>query len=406
MCVWIVVVALAGVACATDWPGWRGADRTGVSSETGLLKTWPEGGPKLLWKATGLGGGFSTPSVAKGRIYLLGSKNKEEYVIALDAKDGSQLWATKIGAAGKSGPPPYEGPRSTPTVDGEHLFVLGSDGDLACLDNAGKIVWRINLEKDLGGQRGRWAYAESPLSDGDVLVCTPGGSQATLAGLNKKTGEVVWKTPVPGGEAAYASVIIAEVGGVKQYVQLLGNSVVGVAAKDGKLLWSHDFAGRTNCPTPIFHNGCIFITHLGPGVAACALLRLSVDGSNVSAKQVYMGKDLAIHHGGAVQVGDYVYGTNNDALVCLDFKTGETKWKDRSVGKGSISAADGRLYVRGESDGQVALVEATPAGYKESGRLKQPTRSKQKAWPHPVVANGCLYLRDDDVLLCYDIKAQ
>jgi outer membrane protein assembly factor BamB len=406
-----VMIGMPGSALAQlqagpgDWPGWRGSDRTGVSSETGLLKEWPEGGPKLLWKVTGLGEGFSTPSVAGGRIYLLGSKNGEESALALDAKNGKQVWATKIGPVGKDGPPSYPGPRSTPTVDGDRIYVLGSDGDLACLDKDGKVVWQKNLVKDLEGTRGRWAYSESPLIDGEVLVCTPGGAKAALTALNKKTGEVIWKAEVPeGGEAAYASIISAEGGGVKQYVQFLRNGIVGVSAKDGKFLWRYGKnATNTNCSTAIFHDGCIFTSASGPGGGGAALLRLSADGS---AKEVYLGRALANHHGGVVRVGDQLYGTNNTGLVCLDFNTGETKWQDRSVGKGSVTAADGHLYVRGEKGDMVALVEATSTGYKEKGRFKQPDRGKRNAWPHPVIAGGCLYLRDDDVLLCYDIKAK
>jgi outer membrane protein assembly factor BamB len=408
LCVSLVVLALD--ARAGDWPGWRGADRTDVSTETGLLKEWPEGGPKLLWKAKDLGGGYSTPSVAGGRIYLMGSKGSDEFAIALDAKDGKQLWETKIGPVGKPNQrPSYPGSRSTPTVDGDHVYVLASGGDLACLDKGGKVVWTKNLVKDFDGSSGTWAYAESPLVDGDVVVCTPGGPKAALAALNKKTGEVVWKAEVAGiGEAAYTSAIVAEVGGVKQYVQLLRNGVVGVAAKDGKLLWSYTKlgGGSTNASTPIFHYGCVFESVAGPSKNGCALLRLTADGASVSAKEVYTNRDLANHHGGVLRIGDYLYGTNNNGLVCMDFKTGAVKWSERSVGKGSITAADGMLYVRGEKDGQVALVEATPGGYKEKGRLKQPDRSAKLAWPYPVVAGGRLYLRDGDILLCYDVKAK
>jgi outer membrane protein assembly factor BamB len=410
---------------AGDWPGWRGPDRTGVSAETGLLKAWPDGGPPLAWKATGLGGGYSTPSVARGRIYLLGSRDNREYLIALTESDGKEVWAAELGAVGRDGPPSYPGPRSTPTVDGDRVYALGSDGDLVCVDTAGKSVWRKNLGKDLNGVRGHWAYAESPLIDGDVLVCTPGGPKATLAALNKKTGEVIWKATVPGGDsgggggrgprrppnaAAYASPIVAEVGGVKQYVQLLGGFLVGVSARDGKLLWRYDkITGITNCTTPIFHDGCVFVSASGRGpgpTSGGALVRLTTEGGGVTAKEVYHNKDLANHHGGVVLVGDALYGTNATSLVCVDFKTGETRWQNRSVGKGSVAAADGRLYVRGEKAGQVALVEASPAGYKEAGRLKQPERSDKMAWPHPVIANGRLYLRDQGVLLCYDVKAR
>src|SRR5262249_18760028 len=210
-----------------------------------------------------------------------------------------------------------------------------------------------------------------------------------------------------GGEAAYSSVVIAEAGGVKQYVQFLTKAVVGVAAKDGKLLWSYGKnATVTNGSTAIPLDGGVFVSAFGPGGGGAALLRLNADGSGVSAQEVYFGRTLANHHGGVVRIGDFLYGTNQAGLVCQDFKTGDTKWQERSPGKGSVSAADGHLYVRGEKSGQVVLVEAAPAGYKEKGRFDQPARSQKMAWPHPVIANGRLYLRDQDVLLCYDIKAK
>lgn len=211
--------------------------------------------------------------------------------------------------------------------------------------------------------------------------------------------------------AAFASPIVATVAGVKQYIQFLAGGLVGVSAKDGKVLWFYGgVTGTTNCTTPLFHDGCVLVTAAGGRGASpssgCALLRLTPDDKGgVSAKEVYHVKDLANHHGGVVRVGDYVYGTNNNALVCIDFKTGETKWQDRSVGKGSIMAADGRLYVRSEK-GPIALVEATPSGYKELGRFEQPSRSSKPSWPHPVVAEGRLFLRDWNVLLCYDLKAK
>ncbi len=409
------VLAVPGAARAQlkaapgDWPAWRGPDRTGVSAETGLLQEWPKEGPKQVWKATGLGIGFSTPAVVGDRIYLLGGRSGKEAVIALDAKDGKEVWAVEIGKVGRQGPPDNPGPRSTPTVDSDLLYALGSDGDLACLETAmGKIVWQKNLAKDFDGKPGRYAYSESPLIDGDAVICTPGGSKATLAALNKKTGEVIWKAAVPkGDEAAYASPVVAEVGGVKQYVTFLGGGVVGVAAKDGKFLWRYDKTntGMTNCPTPLFHDGFVFSASAGRGGGGDALLQLTVEGQDVSAKEVYFKTDLKNHHGGVVRVGDSVYGTTEAGLVCLDFKTGQKKWDDRSVGKGSITAADGRLYVRSEN-GPIALVEATPDGYKEKGRFDQPDRSKNKAWPHPVIAGGRLFLRDSDILLCYDIKAK
>ncbi|HEY7153918.1 MAG TPA: PQQ-binding-like beta-propeller repeat protein [Gemmataceae bacterium] len=397
-------------AAVGDWPAWMGADRTGVSQETGLLKQWPKDGPKQFWKVTDIGEGYSTPSVVGDTIYLLSNRGtRDEFVLALSAKDGKKIWSTRIGNVGEPNQkPPYPGSRSTPTVDGDALYVLGSDGDLACLDAAkGGISWKKSLRADFGGKPGIWAYSESPLIDGDVLVCTPGGEQATLVALNKKNGETIWKASVlSGNQAAYASAIAATVGGVKQYIQFLGGGLVGVAAKDGKLLWRYDkIKGITNCTTPLFHDGCVFVsaTDRRGGSSGGALLRLTADGEGVSAKEIYRIKDLANHHGGVVRVGDALYGTNNTSLVCIDFKTGATKWDNRSVGKGSIAAADGRLYVRSEK-GPVALVEATPSGYKEISRFDQPDRSDKPSWPHPVIASGRLYLRDQGVLLCYDVK--
>jgi outer membrane protein assembly factor BamB len=428
MLVLAAIVALPGAAKAQlkasvgDWPGWMGADRTGVSQDTGLLKEWPKTGPKLLWKVADIGEGYSTPSIAEGKIYLMSNRGlNDEFAIALNAKDGSKIWEKRIGKVGpNTSPANYPGARSTPTVDGDTVYVLGSDGDLACLDASnGEIRWKKNLRNDFDGQPGSWVYAESPLIDGDVLVCTPGGDTATLVALNKTNGEVIWKAAVPGkaidvggmsmksNTAAYASAIVATVGGVKQYIQSLTGGLVGVAAKDGKLLWRYDkLTGSTMCNTPLFHDGCVFLSALTPkGAAGSALVQLTATDGSVTANEIYHTKALAVHHGGVVRIGDAIYGTSQAGLVCIDFKSGETKWQNRCVGKGSIAAADGRLYVRGEN-GKVALVEATPDAYKEIGRFEPPDHSPKNVWPHPVIAGGRLYLRDQNVLLCYDVKAE
>jgi outer membrane protein assembly factor BamB len=393
-------------ARADDWPQWRGPERTGVSREMGLLKEWPADGPKLLWKATGMGGGYSTPAVVGDRIYLLGSRDNDEFAMALDVKDGRQVWSTRIGGVGPNRGQQYPGARSTPTVDGDLLYALSSDGDLACLETGqGTVRWVKSLRgPEFQGTPGNWAYAESPLIDGDVLVCTPGGKKATLAALNKKTGDVIWTSAVPGGdEAAYASIVIGRVGGIRQYIQLLGKGLVGVDAATGRFLWRYDKTvggSPANIPTPVFHDGLVF-TSTGRGGGGAA--KLTADNTNVSAEQIYHDKTLSNNIGGMVRVGDHLYGTNRATLLCVEFATGKVKWQERSVGQGAVCYADGHLYLRSE-DGPVALVEATPAGYKEQGRFKQPDRSDKPAWPHPVVANGRLYLRDVDVLLCYDVK--
>jgi outer membrane protein assembly factor BamB len=365
-------------------------------------------GPRLLWKTTGLGEGYATPSVAAGRLFVMGSKGNDEFVMAYDVRDGHRLWSTRVGIVGENRGPNYPGPRSTPTVDGEWLYALGSDGDLVCLEaGTGKLRWHKHLEKEFHGNRGTWAYTESPLIDGDRLVCTPGGPTALMLALDKHTGAVRWQT---GGEdanrAGYASVIAVEAAGVKQYVQFIGSGVIGVAANDGRLLWKYKGnVGGQSCATPIFHDGCLFTSASGgEGSGGDALLRLVPDGSGVRAEKVYLTRVLMNHHGGVLRLGAHLYGTNSSGLVCMDLKTGALKWRERSVGQGSLVAADGHLYVRG-AQGSVALVQATPDGYHEKGRFRQPERSAFPAFTHPVVAGGRLYLRDADVLLSYDVKA-
>jgi outer membrane protein assembly factor BamB len=408
-------------AGADDWPQWRGPERTGVSKEKGLLKEWPKDGPKLLWENKDLGGGYSTPAIVGDRIYLMTNTKDEESAVALDVKDGKQVWSTPVGKVGKNDGPQYPGTRSTPTVDGDRLYVLGSDGDLACLErDKGKVVWAKNFRKDFEGKPGMWAYSESVLIDGDTLVCTPGGKEATMVALNKKDGSVIWKCAVKEGDkAAYSSPIIAQVGKVKQYVQFVGGGVVGVDAKTGKELWRYDHTKdpAANIPTPVFHDDCVFTSTSRNG---SGLNRLKADGDSVSSEEVYHNKTALNSIGGVVRVGDYLYGVKmvsftEGELVCMDFKTGEVKWHDASVGIASVCYADGMLYVRGQggtgfgpekAKPQVALVEAKPDGYKEKGRFEQPDHGDRPAWPHPVVANGKLYLRDQGVLLCYDVKAE
>jgi len=402
------ILALAmiftSVAGAADWPQWRGPERTGISKETGLLKEWPKDGPALRWKASDIGTGYSTPAVVKGRVYLQTTRNNEEFALALDEKTGKPVWSTVIGKVGKNMGPQYPGTRATPTVDGERLYCLASDGELVCLETAeGKVKWQKNLKKDFDGKVGNWAYSESVLVDRDAVVCTPGGSTATLAALNKNSGEVVWKSAVPDGDVAdYASIMIVETDKLKQYVQFMRKGVVGVDAKTGKFLWRYN---RTvdqgaNILTPIVVGNRVFTAGSRSGGG---LVELKVEGDNVKATEVYFDRALGAGIGGAVLVDGHLYGTAGQTLFCADFATGKVKWTDRSVGPASICYADGRLYVRGHGSGDVALVEPSPEGYREKGRLKQPERSKIQAWPHPIVANGGLYLRDQDVLFCYTI---
>ena len=411
---WPVLLACLGSltvgAAAANWPQWRGPERNGISRETGLLKEWPKEGPTLLWQAKSIGGGYSTPAVVGEQLYLLSNQGMEaEFVKALSVKDGKEIWSTRIGKVGNPDQKPsYPAARSTPTLDGELLYALGSDGDLVCLERStGKVRWQKNLRTDFGGKPGIWAYAESPLIDGGVLVCTPGGPDATLAALNKKTGELLWKSVVPGGEqAAYASVIAVTIAGSKQYVQFLQKGLVGVDANSGKFLWRYDKTAQgspANIPTPVSREGFIYSA---TGRGGAGLIKLNVTQDSVAVDEVYVSPKLPTAIGGAVLIGNYLFGTTGQALVCSEFKTGEVKWTERGIGAGSLCYADGHLYLHGEN-GEVALVDATPEGYREKGRFTppdQPERGQSKAWAYPVVANGRFYIRDSNVLWCYDIK--
>ena len=414
----VPVTRSANMAPSTsDWPQWRGPERNGISQETGLLKQWPAEGPKLLWQVNDIGDGYSTPSVVGTRIFLMSNRGMEnEFVQALSTQDGKPIWTTRVGNVGNPNQnPPYPKARSTPTVDGDFIYALGSDGDLACLEaKSGKIRWQKNIRKEFGGEPGEWAYAESPLVDGDVVVVTPGGAQATIVALNKKTGAVIWKSAVPGGDpAGYASAIVVQGGGRKQYVQCLSKGMVGVDAKTGQFLWRNKEVakGPAQYFTPVARGEHVYGGALGVGGV---LVRLKPDGGGVVAEQVYFTRGLPNGLGGAVLVGEHLYGTDIAVgpLVAVEFTTGKVKWKTESIGRVSIAYADGLLYLH-DLNGDVALVEATPEGYRQKGRFTPPAQPTKKqagpfpegAFAYPVIANGRLYIRDLGTLWAYDIKA-
>lgn len=414
-CLAVSLSLFSAAASAADWPQWRGPQRNAISPETGLLQQWPPQGPKLLWQLHDIGDGYATPAVAGSRVYLLSNRGLEnEFVQALAVADGSRVWTTRLGKVGNPDmSPSYPKARSTPAVEGDRLYALGSDGDLACLETAGgKVIWRKNLRSDFGGVPGTWAYAESPLIDGDVLMVTPGGSQATLVALDKRTGDVVWKSAVPGGDrAAYSSAIVVQAAGRKQYVQFLDKGLVGVDARTGQFLWRYDRTsnGPANIATPVARQGYVYSTNsrrFGAG-----LVQLNARAEGVAAEQVYFERDLPNTLGGQVLVGRYIYGTNLRGPVAGEFLTGKVLWQDQGLGPGAVLYADGRLYFHSEH-GDVALVEATPDAYRERGRFTLPAQPKrvalggtrdERAWAHPVVANGRLYIRDLNSLWCYDV---
>ena len=396
-------------SAAEDWPQWRGPLRDGISTETGLLKAWPAGGPALAWTARGIGSGYSGVSVVGDAIYTQGDKGASNYVIALSRDTGKLLWETPLGRAGAPGWGNFAGPRSIPTVDGTLLFAVAQYGETACLDTvSGKVKWQKHFTEDFGGELPEWGYSGMPLVDGEKVILTPGGKAGNLIALNKNTGDLIWQSKELTDGIHYSSPIVEVIGGVRQFIQLTDASVAGVAADDGRLLWRARRKGTTAViPTPIYDDYHVYVTsEYGVG---CNLFKITAADGKFSAAQVYANKVMLNHHGGVIKLGEHLYGfSTGKGWTCQDFKTGAAVWQEKAkLGKGSIAHADGRFYLRSESSkGTVALIEATPEGYKETGRFDQPDRSEKNSWAQPVIAHRKLYLRDQDVLLCYDIEAK
>jgi outer membrane protein assembly factor BamB len=408
-----LIVALGGLftpeTSAADWPRWRGADNSDHSPDKGLLKEWPAGGPKRAWLNEDVGLGYSGFAVVGGKLFTMGRRGESDFLLALDANTGKELWATKIGESFEE--QWASGPRGTPTVDGDRVYALGARGDLLCARTSdGKALWTVSFVNEFGGVVQDWAYTESVLVDGDQVICTPGGSKATMAALDKFTGRTKWQTAQLVEKAHYSSPIVIEHGGQRQYVKLTEKKLFGIQAATGKVLWSADFPGRVAViPTPIYADGQIYVS-AGYQVG-CMAVKLAPDNGSVSV--VYQNTVMKNHHGGVIKIGDYLYGhsdTPQAGWVCQDWKTGEEVWRNNDLGKGPVHFADGLLYCLEENSGIVALVEPSPSGWKEVSRFElSPKTTKRKPsgriWTHPVVINGKLYLRDQELLHCYDVKA-
>ncbi len=408
-----VITGSVQAASPTDWPQFRGVDRTGLSKDTGLRKEWPEGGPPVAWQVDTVGESYSSLAVADGRVFTQGNVGDEGRILCLSQEDGSIIWSVRSPAEEKV----YthgrgNGARGTPTVDGNLVYVIGGGGDLTCLKaESGDVVWSKHLVKDLGGGRPGWGYSESPLIDGDNLIVIPGGRNGCVAALNKMTGDVVWRSEGVKDRAHYCSAIVAESNGVRQIITFTGGAgkdapprVVGVDAGSGDLLWwyGNSANGTASVSTPIFHNDMVFsASAYGTGGGAVRLVK-GEDG--FTAPEVYFEKKIQNQHGGMVLVDGYMYGTGSGALLCVSFETGEIKWQARSAGKGSLCYADGHLYCYGERN-EVTLVEVNSEEYIEKGRFSVPKRGKQ-TWAHPVVANGKFFLRDMTNLTCYNVRAE
>jgi len=390
---------LCALSCAADWPQWRGPNRDGISAETGLLESWPAKGPPLVWKATSLGEGYSSFAIIGDRLYTQGQQGNQEFVLAFDTNTGKQIWSTPGGRAYHE--QRGHGPRGTPTIDGTRLYAMAADGTLLCLETAtGKRIWGMNVVEKFHGGVPNWGISESPLVEGDRVIVTPGGSDAAVVALQKTTGELIWKSQ--GDPAGYSSPIAFDAAGSRKVVVFTGDGAIGLDMKTGAFEWRYTkVSNRTaNIATPIVKDGHIFLSSdYGTG---CALLKLTPSGRSVTASEVYFNRDMKNHYSSSVLVGDYVYGYSSSVLTAMKFLSGEVAWRDRSVGKGSVAYADRHLYALGE-DGVVGLIEATPAGYKEKSRFEI-SRGSFPTWTQPVIANGKLYLREQDNLYCYNVK--
>lgn len=384
-----------------NWPQFRGPNRDGISTETGLLQQWPESGPPLMWKASEIGNGYSSVAIRGDRAYVLGARDADELLIALDPADGKIVWTQRIGETfrNKWG----DGPRSTPTVSGEAVYALSSRGDLFCVAAAtGKPKWNVNLLEKYGGRNIKWGISESPLVEGKHVICNSGGSGGSIVALDKHTGREAWRSVGLDDTCSYASAVAATIGGVRQIVHFIGGAAVGIRASDGKPMWRYEKVANdtANCANPIISGSFVFVTS-GYDTGA-ALLKLASKGGATAADEVYFTRDMMNHHGGVVLHDGHVYGFSSKMLACLELQSGKEKWSDRSVGKGSVLLADGRLYLLSEK-GAVGLCDASPEGYRERGRFSLEVRG-EATFAHPVVAGGRLYLRNGDELLCYNLR--
>ena len=413
-----LVLSSVGESAAPDggWPSFRGPDRTGVAAGENLLTSWPAGGPELLWETAGAGRGYASVAIADGKIYTVGDRpstadDEDEYLLCFDQLDGRQLWKSRTGPAWDSGKESWQGSRSTPTVDGNRIYLLTAHGELISYSTSGRELWRKHLKDDFAGEKADgWGYSESVFVDGDQLVCTPGGEQNTMIALDKESGDTLWTCSRSGDRGAgHASIVASQIGSTRVYVQTTGSGAMGVRADDGKLLWTYDIKKATAViPTPIVRGNLVFFT-AGYGIGGALLRQLPDADGGVEIEEVYAPKTKLMNkHGGVVLVGDYLYGDTDARGVpfCAELMTGDIKWQTRGSGRNSasVAAADGCLYIR-YSDGTMTLVKASPDALEELGKFTIPGSGDQPSWSHPVIFDGRLYLREGDKVLCYRLRA-
>ena len=406
----------AATATAGNWPQWRGPNRDGISTDKDLLQTWPADGPRKIFTATGMGGGFSSVAITGGRIYTMGDRRDGQYALAFNEADGKPIWTTRIGEVHQD---EYGGPRGTPTVDGNLVFVLASEGTLVALEAAsGRHLWSKSLTRDYSAPTPVWLFAESPLVDGPHVLVSPGSRRAAIVALEKTTGKEIWRSAqgafgnggVEGPD--YSSIVISNGGGVKQYVRLEGRGVIGVRASDGQFLWGYNRVanGTANIPTPLISGNLVFASSgYQTGAALLELMPAADNRVTVAEKYFLEGRTFQNHHGGMVLIGNHIYaghGHNTGFPMCLELSSGKVLWggnfRNDGSGSAAVTAADGQLYFRYQN-GLMMLIEATPTAYREKGKFQIPG-VRNPSWSHPVVTGGRLYLREQDALHVYDVR--
>ena len=393
--------ATADKQAPAEWFQWRGPNRDGISPETGLLQDWPKSGPPVAWRASDVGNGYSSFSASGGRLYTLGARGGNEYVIALDRATGKKVWEYLNGRRFENDR--GDGPRSTPTIEGDRLYVFGGSGDLTCLEIAtGKKIWSINIISKFGGVNPYWGYSESPLIVGDRILVNAGGRNASIVAVSKADGSTLWQQHSDG--AGYSSPMLMKTGSLNQVIFFTESHTLAVDPRDGRLLWSYGKAnnGTANIATPIVRGTRVFVSSdYGTGGA---LLEVRAAGNLASANEIYFTREMRNHHASSVLVGDHLYGFSSSILTALKFDTGQIVWRDRSVGKGSLIFGDNRLYLYSE-DGVVGLAEANPTAYREHGRFSLPQQSNLPTWSHPIISGGLLIIRDQDSVYAYDVRS-
>ncbi len=396
----LVIAVISSPLMAGDWPQFRGPTRDGISTETGLLKQWPEKGPKMLWSYPDLGKGYASLTVVGGKIYTTGCEGKTGFLYCFD-NAGKLLWKVSYGPEWTGSNP---GTRTTPTFDGGKLYLMSGLGNICCLDaKTGKEVWSVDTFKTFGGKNISWGISESVLVDGDKVFCTPGGPDASVVALNKATGETIWTTKGLSDKSAYCCPRIIAHGGKRILLTMLQQTVVGIDPATGKVLWKfpHKVSHDINAVAPAFKDGMIYLTN-GYDHGGLAI-QLSADGASVTKK--WSEPELDVHHGGVVLLGSDIHGAGTEGQwMCLNLLSGKIKYKSKLVGKGAIIFADGLLYGYGEG-GTVGLIQPAAGGYKLISSFDIQLGDEEH-WAHPVVSNGVLYIRHGTALMAFDIKSK